>query len=46
MPVEDIERGMLCTPLDPAYFVFIAAFLAIAVLPFDTRTFTTLLLPD
>ncbi len=45
MPMEDIKRGMLCTPLDPAYFVLIVAFLVTAVLPFDTRTFTTLLLP-
>jgi hypothetical protein len=38
------KRGAVYTPLS-AYFFLIVAFLVIAVLPFDIRTFTTLLLP-
>lgn len=38
------KRDAGYTPL-VAYFVLIVAFLVIAVLPFDIRTFTTLLLP-
>lgn len=45
MSVEDIKRGMLYTPPLSAYFVLIVAFLVIAILPFDIRMFTTLLLP-